>query len=46
VEAIEQDPQKPQEISPPKQPIWKDVFISERKCRAVKYLLKEHAVKE
>jgi hypothetical protein len=47
VETIEQDPQqKPQEIPPPKQPILKDVSISDRNCGAVKYLLKEHAVKE
>jgi hypothetical protein len=46
VETIEQDPQKPQEIPPPKQPILKDVSISGRNCGAVKYLLKEHAIQE
>ena len=46
VETIEQDPQKPKEIPPPKQPVLKDVSISSRNCGAVKYLLKEHAVKE
>jgi len=41
VEAIEQGPQKPQEIPLPKQPIWKDVSFSGRNCGVVKYLLKE-----